>query len=298
MQAAEVVATSPAVKRLLKRRLNNLNVKPRIRKRKVQVNKLAVAENERDPEEEIYFAVEDFEQPSMEVFVQGKGRLPPNSIVHRDVVEQFLKHRPEEKGKRLVIAARLFDDLRVTYPTINRSSQQVECIMDNGSQIVSMNTSVAAGLNLAWDPDLVIHMESANSTVSPTRGLARNVPFKFSDVKAYLQVHIMDDCPYQVLLGRPFDVLCETSVKNTKEGGQFITVHDPNSDRRCTIPTYARGQKPRILPPLVEKFVDQETGEEVPLPLEDSEGVKEEEKKEESKGENPESNFQGSLMNC
>ncbi|THU77156.1 hypothetical protein K435DRAFT_824405 [Dendrothele bispora CBS 962.96] len=181
--------------------------------------------------------------------MQNNGDLPINAIVHRDIVEQFLKDRPEERGKKIIIVGKPSDDLRVTYPIINGSNQMVECIMDNGSQIVSMDTRVASGLHLSWDPDVVIHMQSANGNLNETKGLARNVPFKFGDLVVYLQVHVIDNCPYELLVGRPFDVLCETTVQNTQTGDQFITIHDPNSDRRCTIPTYARGQKPKILPP-------------------------------------------------
>ncbi|THU75871.1 hypothetical protein K435DRAFT_706213, partial [Dendrothele bispora CBS 962.96] len=179
--------------------------------------------------------------------MQNNGDLPINAIVHRDIVEQFLKDRPEERGKKIIIVGKPSDDLRVTYPIINGSNQMVECIMDNGSQIVSMDTRVASGLHLSWDPDVVIHMQSANGNLNETKGLARNVPFKFGDLVVYLQVHVIDNCPYELLVGRPFDVLCETTIQNTQTGDQFITIHDPNSDRRCTIPTYARGQKPKIL---------------------------------------------------
>ena len=79
--------------------------------------------------------------------------------------------------------------------------EQVECILDSGSQIVSMDTSVAGALGLSWDPKTVIHMQSASGQLTPTRGLARNVPFAFSEVVIYMQVHVTDNAPYKVLLG-------------------------------------------------------------------------------------------------
>ncbi|THV00399.1 hypothetical protein K435DRAFT_657227, partial [Dendrothele bispora CBS 962.96] len=41
-------------------------------------------------------------------------------------------------------------------------------------------------------------------------------------------------------MGRPFDVLVESEVKNTKQGDQYITLTDPNSSRRQQIGTYSR----------------------------------------------------------
>ena len=75
-------------------------------------------------------------------------------------------------------------------------------------------------------------------------GLAKNVPFALGPVTVYLQVHIIRDPAYQVLLGRPFDTLTESNVQNFVDGMQTITITDPNSGKRCTIPTYERG-KPR-----------------------------------------------------
>jgi hypothetical protein len=46
---------------------------------------------------------------------------------------------------------------------------------------------------------------------------------------------------YDVLLGRPFDVLTESIVKNFANEDQTITIRDPNTGCRITIPTVPRG---------------------------------------------------------
>jgi hypothetical protein len=252
LELLELMAVAPAVKRILKRKLAIRNVKLKVRQDVVMVNNvLKFSDND-----ELYFDIEDLGLPMFTVLMQQIDDLPVNLIVHQDVVDQFLNERPEERGKKLIIVARPSDSLRVTYPRANDSEEMVECIMDSGSQIVSMDTRVATGLHLSWDPDVVIHMQSPNGNLTPTRGLARNVPFRFGDIVIHMQVHIADKCPYQVLVGRPFDVLCESNVKNTKAGDQFITINDPNSERRCTIATYPRGQKPMILPEPKESWIE------------------------------------------
>jgi len=57
------------------------------------------------------------------------------------------------------------------------------------------------------------------------------------DVTLYLQIHVIREPAYDVLLGRPFDVLTESIVKNFANKDQTITIRDPNTGRRITIPT-------------------------------------------------------------
>ncbi|THU79300.1 hypothetical protein K435DRAFT_698101, partial [Dendrothele bispora CBS 962.96] len=52
---------------------------------------------------------------------------------------------------------------------------------------------------------------------------------------------------YEVLLGRPFDCLTESTVQNDREGGQRIMIKDPNTGRRAVIPTSPRGKQTKIL---------------------------------------------------
>ena len=99
-------------------------------------------------------------------------------------------------------------------------------------------------IGLSWDPDVVIYMQSANKSVEKSLGLARNVPFLFGDVTLYMQVHVMKNPAYDLLLGRPFDTLTESVVKTEKDGTQTITIHDPNTLKRAVVVTYARGKGP------------------------------------------------------
>ena len=84
-------------------------------------------------------------------------------------------------------------------------------------------------------------MQSANGALDMSLGLARNVPFKIGPVTFYMQAHVIDSTAYDVLLGRPFDVLTESVIRNFKNEDQTITIHDPNSGKHITVPTLARG---------------------------------------------------------
>jgi hypothetical protein len=144
--------------------------------------------------------------------------------------------------------------LRVVYPLI-QGNAQAESILDGGSQIVSMSLATAIELGLIWDPDINIFMQSANGQVEKTVGLARNVPFRFGDITVYLQVHVIRDPAYKVLLGRPFDILTASNVQNQRDGGQILTLTDPATRKRCTLPTFERGalkNLQKVTPSVVE----------------------------------------------
>jgi hypothetical protein len=81
-------------------------------------------------------------------------------------------------------------------------------------------------------------MQSANGKVDQSLGLSRNVPCKINTITLYLQIHIIRSPAYDILLGRPFDVLTESTVKNFPNEDQTITIVDPNTKHNITIPRY------------------------------------------------------------
>ncbi|KAK0454184.1 uncharacterized protein EV420DRAFT_1645061 [Desarmillaria tabescens] len=156
------------------------------------------------------------------------GLVPAGSLIMTDPYLQYLDSLvPGEKPKP-VIVAKDSASLRAVYPLINGIGEE-ESVVDGGSQIVSMAGAIVTKLGIAWDPDIVIHMQSANGQLEKTLGLARNVPFLFNDITMYLQVHVINSLAYKVLLGRPFDVLTKSVIKNQADGGQIITITDPNT---------------------------------------------------------------------
>lgn len=166
--------------------------------------------------------------------------VEPGGMVSGDPVLQYMAFLPQGEPPQPLYTATESASLRVVFPTIN-GGERVECVVDSGSQIVSMALKLAERLGIIWDPDVRIFMQSASGEMKRSAGLARNVPFLFGDIPVYLQVHIIDQPAYDVLLGRPFDILTESHVKNTTTGTQTLTIRDPSSTKRCVIPTHARG---------------------------------------------------------
>ena len=113
-------------------------------------------------------------------------------------------------------------------------------MLDPGCQIVAMSEAVSHHLGISYDPNVVLHMLSANGAVDSSLGLARNIPFNIANLTFYMQAHVIRSPAYDILLGRPFDVLTQSVVRNFSNADQTITVHDPNTRRTVTIPTSAR----------------------------------------------------------
>ena len=124
--------------------------------------------------------------------------------------------------------------------------EEVECILDNGCMVVAMSDGVCHALGITYDPTFRLQMESANGEVDETLGLARNVPFSIGPVTLFFQVHVVSSPAYDILLGRPFDVLTESCVKNFRNESQTITITDPNTGKTIAIPTVQRG-RPRYV---------------------------------------------------
>ena len=116
----------------------------------------------------------------------------------------------------------------------------MECIVDPGSQIIAMSEAVCHDLVLIYDPTIQLNMQSGNSEIDRSLGLVRNVPFQIGTITLYLQMHMICDPIFDILLGRPFNMLTESVVRNFRNEDQTITIKDPNNGTIITIPTMPR----------------------------------------------------------
>ena len=257
ISSGDLIAISPNLQKIMQRKLKNSRVyKKPIRTMVQEIRDEDSPDNENLPEEEdvhlpdaAYMVdIDDLAYDKEDVFMvleEDSGSLKKGSCVHVDIVDQYQQDVPPADRDKVIIVARQTDNLKAIFPVINNGPPKYETDVDSGSQIVSMNTKVAINLGLSWDPETVIHMQSASGQLQPTRGLARNVPFKFGEITIYMQVHVIDRVPYDVLLGRPFDVLTNSTIQNFETGEQEITITDPNSGMKCTMGTYDRVQGPK-----------------------------------------------------
>ena len=171
--------------------------------------------------------------------------LPEGSFVADDPILQYLAEHKEVEPEDLVVAV-ASESLRTIYAIINKVGQE-ECLIDNGSMIVSMARERAVRFGLTWDPSIRINMESASNHLEKTLGLARNVRFSVGGIDVFLQVHILERPPYAVLLGRPFDAFTSSVHKTNSNGSSELLLTDPNTKKVAIVPTYKRGVGPEEL---------------------------------------------------
>jgi hypothetical protein len=170
-------------------------------------------------------------------------RTPPEgSIIVPDPIETYYRSLGPDQTPDYdkLIVAKDSSAVRSIFSLVD-NSQKKECILDPGCQIVAMSEETCHDLGLAYDPRIKLHMQSANGNLDWSLGLARNVPFLIGTITLYMQVHVIRSPAYDILLGRPFDILTESIVRNFANEDQTITINDPNTGQRATVPTLPRG---------------------------------------------------------
>uniref|UniRef100_D8QG40 Uncharacterized protein n=1 Tax=Schizophyllum commune (strain H4-8 / FGSC 9210) TaxID=578458 RepID=D8QG40_SCHCM len=170
-------------------------------------------------------------------------KVPIGSFVQVDATLEVYQSLTEREKAGVTFAGDSTGSLRTVWPNVNKNGSD-EGILDSGSQIVSMSKDCARDKGASYDPTVTIRMQSANNQINSTLGLARNIPFDFSGITIYLQCHISDTNAFRILLGRPFDMLCESVVSNDRFGNQEVTITCPNTGNKVTMHTYPRGTVP------------------------------------------------------
>ena len=168
--------------------------------------------------------------------------LLSDGIVIKDPYETYLSSlRPGNLPKPFV-TAKESHSIRSMIMDIN-SNNPVKSISDPSLSFVTMSEEVCLKLTLTYDPSIRIPLESANSGIDKSLGLAWNVPCGISSIILYTQIHIICSPAYDILLSHPFDILAESAIKNYHNESQTITIFDLNSLRTCVIPTIPRSHQ-------------------------------------------------------
>ena len=269
LTSSEALQLSGKIRQIVARKIRNKRVLPQDRKKMLlnladQQDLATETLSNDDSEDEQVISVDDLALPeawAFERLSEDRDGMKAGAFVQVDPVESFLSDVDENDERRdMTIVATIGNGLRAVWPVVNdREDLEVENLLDSGSQIVAIDMSVALGLGLGWDPGITIQMQNVHGGIARTKGLARNVPFRFGPVTVYLQLHVQEKAPFEILLGRPFDVLTESVIQTFGSGDQELTITDPNTGKRYTMGTYPKGHGPRAPRKVVERKVSQPT---------------------------------------
>ncbi|CDO72022.1 hypothetical protein BN946_scf184943.g57 [Trametes cinnabarina] len=165
--------------------------------------------------------------------------LEPGGYVLPDPYEVYLHDVAPKNDPKSLVVAKESHALR-SIVGLMANKEYVEGVVDPGCMVIAMSEEACHALGLWYDPSVTLRMVSANGEVNSSLGLVRNIPFKVADIVLYLQVHVIRNAAYDLLLGRPFDVLMKSVVKNFNNEDQTITISCPNMGQVATIPTIKR----------------------------------------------------------
>ncbi|KAG5640348.1 hypothetical protein DXG03_009137 [Asterophora parasitica] len=150
----------------------------------------------------------------------------PGALITTNVIDTYYQNLWLGKSLECVMVAKESHSLWSILMCID-AWEQVKCIVDSGCQIIAMLEEVCHNLHICYDPTVILHMQSANRMVDPSLGLAWNIPCTIGNITLYLQIHIIWNLAYNILLGRPFDVLTCSSVKTHLANETIITITNP-----------------------------------------------------------------------
>jgi hypothetical protein len=144
---------------------------------------------------------------------------PP--IIIPDPYEAYLSSLRSDQTPEVLIIAKESHALRSVSILID-NRENIEATLEPGSKIIAMSEDLCHKLELPYDPTIRLDMQSEDGIINRTLGLARNVPCRIGDVTLYLQFHVIREPAYAILLGHPFDVLTNSTVKNFANANQRI----------------------------------------------------------------------------
>lgn len=154
---------------------------------------------------ELPYVINDLNPPTSTVssFAHSihQPETPPlGLLVVPSFYEQYLSSLLPSQVPQPLVVAKESSALRSIIPLIDHQ-QLVECVIDPSSQVIAMLDVICNKLTLIYDPKVVLNMQSANGEIDKYLGLVRNVPFLIGNITLYLQVHIIRNPAYNVLLG-------------------------------------------------------------------------------------------------
>src|SRR5271156_2699283 len=101
--------------------------------------------------------------------------IPRDAVIVEDPVEAYYRSLSpgEEANLGHLIVSSDSCAVRSVHSLID-NSHRVECILDPGCSIIAMSKDICHKLGLAYDPSIILQMESANGGLDLSLGLARN----------------------------------------------------------------------------------------------------------------------------
>ncbi|KAG6329220.1 hypothetical protein ID866_9868 [Astraeus odoratus] len=116
----------------------------------------------------------------------------------------------------------------------------VECLLDQGAQIIAIRCDLWEALGIPVRPDLATTLEATNKSKEEMLGIVKNAHLKIGGMEFKLQIHVVGGTPFDLLLGHPFFSLSSCVTHDQMLGNQSISLTDPNTGMQMLLPTRKR----------------------------------------------------------
>ena len=169
--------------------------------------------------------------------------LPPSTIIINDPYKVYLHAALDDCGFNFLTIAKELSALCTILPLFNHN-KYVESIVDPGSQVIAMSAAACHVLALIYDLHVKLCIQSMNGDVDEMLGLTRNILMPIGVIMLYVQIHIVHNLMYDILLERPFNIVLESIVHNFSNKDQTITIHNLNTGKTTMVLMFTHGTHP------------------------------------------------------
>lgn len=115
-----------------------------------------------------------------------------------------------------------------------------EGTLDQGAQFIAIRRDVWEASKAPMLADRSITLEAADRSQSRTLGLVPKLRIAIGDIELTVQAHVVESAPFEILIGRPFYAVTRCITTDYENGDQHLSLLDPATQTRITIPTSAR----------------------------------------------------------
>ncbi|KAF4602467.1 hypothetical protein EYR40_005674 [Pleurotus pulmonarius] len=118
------------------------------------------------------------------------------------------------------------------------SPTAVESIIDTGSQLNIINASLVPEFICSpIDPAMRQNIIDASSGAKELKGLIRGVSLRNGDIETVADLYVGEGVPFQLLLGRPWQVNNRVSIDQRDSGAYLVFPTQGRSGRKLELPT-------------------------------------------------------------
>ena len=114
----------------------------------------------------------------------------------------------------------------------------LKTMIDSGSGVDAMPLDVAQRLRLKIRPKPYVRMVPVGGADLVCYGCVEDLPVSIGDISITINVFVLELCPTELLLGRPYMQKSMMALIQQPNGGVECRVHSTDKTRRCTFIVY------------------------------------------------------------